>query len=124
LEFELFHKVIFQKKLFSRHGAWLTFGNIDLHLIKGRPAVHPDDDLIVSHIAITVSDMAELRVMFQKLDVASRKNVSVPNPADSDTGAVDQVFLLPKIVNQFLLRIDIIFFAFLGICARSGWILY
>ena len=39
----------------DRHGAWLTFGNVDLHLIKGRPAVHADDDLIVSHIAIVVS---------------------------------------------------------------------
>ena len=28
------------------HGAWLTMGNVDLHLIKGRPAVHADDDLV------------------------------------------------------------------------------
>lgn len=78
---------------FDRHGAWLTFGNIDLHLIKGLPAVHKDDDLIVSHIAITVSNMTELREKLTKLNVASRKNVSVPNPADSDTGAVDQAFV-------------------------------
>ena len=74
-----------------RHGAWLTFGNIDLHLIKGRPAVHPDDDLIVSHIAITVSNMEELKKRLKNLNVLSRKNVSVPNPSDSDTGTVDQV---------------------------------
>ena len=85
---------------FDRHGAWLTFGNVDLHLIKGRPAVHPDDDLIVSHIAITVSDMEELRLRLKTLKVASRKNVSVPNPADDDTGKVDQVCRFP-IFNGF-----------------------
>ena len=75
------------------HGAWLTFGNIDLHLIKGRPAVHHDDDLIVSHIAITVTDMTSLREKLKEFNVTSRKNVSVPNPADSDTGKVDQVLI-------------------------------
>ena len=69
-------------------------GNIDLHLIKGRPAVHSDDDLIVSHIAITVSDMTELRRRLKELNVASRKNVSVPNPSDEDTGVTDQVMVL------------------------------
>merc|ERR1712037_223952 len=52
---------------FDRHGAWLTFGNVDLHLIKGRPAVHSDDDLIVSHIAITVSDMETMREKLKSL---------------------------------------------------------
>ena len=51
------------EEIFSRHGAWLTFGNIDLHLIKGRPAVHGDDDLIVSHIALVVKDMEALKVL-------------------------------------------------------------
>jgi len=78
---------------FDRHGAWLTFGNIDLHLIKGRPSVHPDDDLIVSHIAITVSDMAALKQKFVQMGVTHRKNVSVPNPADADTGIVEQFFV-------------------------------
>ncbi len=77
--------------IFLSHGAWLTFGNLDLHLIKGRPAVHDDDDLIVGHVAITVSDMTALRKKLAELNVASRKNFSVPNPADKDTGAVDQV---------------------------------
>ena len=70
----------------------MTFGNIDLHLIKGRPSVHPDDDLIVSHIAITVSDMAALKQKFVQMGVTHRKNVSVPNPADADTGIVEQVY--------------------------------
>ena len=63
---------------FDRFGAWFTLGNINLHLINGdaqlfffniyntlecnwslidksgRPNVHPDDDLIVSHIALDI----------------------------------------------------------------------
>ena len=35
--------------LLNSHGAWLTMGNVDLHLIKGRPAVHADDDLVTAH---------------------------------------------------------------------------
>ena len=61
-------------------------------MIKGRPSVHPDDDLIVSHIAITVSDMAALKQKFVQMGVTHRKNVSVPNPADADTGIVEQVY--------------------------------
>jgi len=82
---------------FDRHGAWLTFGNVDLHLIKGRPAVHADDDLIVSHIAIVVEAerMEELRVRLNQLGTTSRRNVSVPNPADQtkSSGKVSQAFV-------------------------------
>ena len=76
---------------FDRHGAWLSMGNLALHLIKGRPSVHPDDDLIVGHIAIDVSDVDEIRNRLKALNIASRTNVSVPNPADNDTGIVNQV---------------------------------
>ena len=43
---------------------------MDLHLIKGKPAVHGDDDLIVSHIAISVPDMG---AMFKKLKELNTK---------------------------------------------------
>ena len=83
-----------------RHGAWLTMNNVDLHLIKGRPAVHVDDDLIVSHIALTVTNdkMKELRERLESMDVKSRKNVSVPNPTvvtgpNNVARPVDQVIL-------------------------------
>ena len=66
---------------------------MDLHLIKGRPAVHADDDLIVSHIAITVDDMSALKQRLRDMKIPSRKNVSVPNPSDSDTGVVEQAFI-------------------------------
>ena len=57
-------------------------GNVDLHLIKGRPAVHSDDDLIVSHVAITVDNerMSELHQRLQDMGIKFRTNLSVPNP--------------------------------------------
>ena len=81
-----------------RHGAWLSMGNVDLHLIKGRPAVHGDNDLIVSHIAINIDQdkMQDLRERLTNMGVRFRINISVPDPAtDKGTGAspVDQVYL-------------------------------
>ena len=69
-------------------------GNIDLHLIKGEPAVHSDDNLIVSHIAITIGDgnMNTLRERLTLMGVSFRTNVSVPNPA-TGSKPVDQVRL-------------------------------
>ena len=72
--------------------------NVDLHLIKGRPAVHADDDLIVGHIAITVSGekMDHLRERLTSMGVKFRKNVSVPNPTVTNgpnKGRTDQVLL-------------------------------
>ena len=64
---------------------------MDLHLIKGLPAVHPDDDLIVSHIAVSITNMPELRRRLHVMGVKSRKNVSVPNPEKGDNTVVDQV---------------------------------
>ncbi|XP_063712181.1 uncharacterized protein LOC134840348 [Symsagittifera roscoffensis] len=83
---------------FDRHGAWLTMGNVDLHLIKGRPAVHSDDDLIVSHIALTVTGdrMETLREKLADMGVRYRNNVSVPNPtvtSGSRKGQTDQAFV-------------------------------
>jgi len=68
---------------FDRHGAWFTLGNIDLHLIHGRPAVHPDDDLMVSHIALNCGDDEDVTKLMNKLktmNVPFRENISVPNP--------------------------------------------
>merc|ERR1711862_385787 len=78
---------------FDRHGAWLTFGNVDLHLIKGKPAVHSDQDLIVGHIAVIVDTvrMEELRIRLMQLGYPSRRNVSVPNPELSEV--VSQAFV-------------------------------
>ena len=90
----------------------MTFGNVDLHLILGRPCVHSDDDLIVSHIALVVADMPALKERLVKMGIPSRKNVSVPNPDDEDSGIVEQVC---KCSLAFIL--EKFHFIVLGICS-------
>ena len=55
----------------TRHGGWLTFGNVELHLIKGTPKVHEDTDLIVSHLALEVDDgdLQDLRKRLEEMGV-------------------------------------------------------
>mgnify|MGYP006877622553 FL=1 len=60
-------------------------------MIKGIPAVHDDDNLIVSHIALEVSDMPALKKMLKENGVPFRINVSVPNPLNEENPIVDQV---------------------------------
>ena len=81
------------KNILFRHGAWLTFGNLDLHLIKGIPAVHPEDEIHVGHIAIEVGagKMAKIRERLQKLGIKPREDASVGNTVKTGTEA-DQVF--------------------------------
>ena len=116
--------------------------NVDLHLIKGRPAVHPDDDLIVSHIAMTVrgDKMNELRERLQKMGTAYRKNVSVPNPTVTkgfDKGRTDQVWNLIKTLlkskrfNEWIMVFELSYTSLvlikllhLGFCERSRRLLH
>ena len=44
----------------DQHGAWLTMGNIDLHLIHGKPVVPSSTGLDVSHISLTSTNMREV----------------------------------------------------------------
>jgi hypothetical protein len=45
--------------------------------------------------------MPRLRKRLEELNIKSRKNFSVPNPADNDTGILDQVTPL-KMMNSYL----------------------
>ena len=77
---------------FDRHGAWLTMGNVELHLIKGEPMVHTGDNLIVSHIAIDVLDPQEAFDRLIEMKVPFEINVSVPKgkgKAESEGGGRD-----------------------------------
>jgi len=98
---------------FDRHGAWLSMGNIQLHLIKGTPDVcqgkHPND-LIVSHIALDVSDAPAVVKRLKEIrrdkvpKLQWRQNVSIPTAKQSranrfesdhtsDHGTTQQFFL-------------------------------
>lgn len=78
---------------FDRFGAWLTAGNLEIHLIKGPPVVPEGDHLIVGHLALEIegSDIEGAARRLREAGVAFRKNVSVPNR--SEDGVVTQFFL-------------------------------
>lgn len=81
---------------FDRFGAWFNMGSINIHLIKGRPAVHLDDDLIVGHIALDVGTEDKVKALMGRLDelgVKYRENISVPNPKGGDGKSVKQAFV-------------------------------
>ena len=75
-EYCLMHLFI---EYFFRPGAWLTFGNLDLHLVKGIPSVHSDSDPVFGHIAIEVESahMSKIRDELQHLGWQSHDNISV-----------------------------------------------
>ena len=50
---------------FDRHGAWLTMGNVELHLILGNPVVPPGTDLIVGHISLETNNIQEVGNSFK-----------------------------------------------------------
>jgi len=87
---------------FDRHGAWVTMGNLELHLIKGRPVVHSGEDLICSHMALECHSerMNEVLKNLKDYDLDFRQNVSVPKAhaeenaeRKKDTNIVEQYFL-------------------------------
>jgi Glyoxalase/Bleomycin resistance protein/Dioxygenase superfamily len=63
---------------FDRHGAWFTLGNVELQLIKVEPLVHTGSNLIVSHIAIDVSETKKAFQRLKDMEVPLEINVSVP----------------------------------------------
>mmetsp|Transcript_11262 Transcript_11262/g.22476 ORF Transcript_11262/g.22476 Transcript_11262/m.22476 type:complete len:563 (-) Transcript_11262:313-2001(-) len=91
---------------FDAYGAWLTMGNCELHLIKGKPIVPEGDDLVVGHISIDSDNVLGALDKLQKMNVPFRKNSSVPAGADAgsmNTNANDDM-MSDKIVTQFFVR--------------------
>ena len=68
---------------FDRHGAWLTMGNIELHLIKGIPVTPSKDNLIVGHISLDTPNVALVYQRLRAMNVEFRQNISVPDAKKS-----------------------------------------
>jgi catechol 2,3-dioxygenase-like lactoylglutathione lyase family enzyme len=64
---------------FDRHGAWLTMGNIELHLIKGLPTIPSVDNLQVAHLAFETLQINEVVHKLHKLNIGVRQSLSVTN---------------------------------------------
>jgi len=75
---------------FDRHGAWFTFGNVELHLIKGQPIVHDGTNLIVGHISVESDDIEKVHQKLMELGIKFEQNVSVPSTQKSDKGLEDK----------------------------------
>ncbi|KAK3260723.1 hypothetical protein CYMTET_30334 [Cymbomonas tetramitiformis] len=80
---------------FDRFGAWLTCGNLEVHLIKGDPVVPTGDHLVVGHLSVEVDPerIEEVGDLLKAAAVPFSVNKSVPN------GAADK-----PVVRQFFLR--------------------
>ncbi|CAF1422060.1 unnamed protein product [Rotaria sp. Silwood1] len=64
---------------FDRHGAWLTLGNVELHLIKGIPVIPVVDNLQVGHIALETKNINEVLSKLRELNIDVRQNLSISN---------------------------------------------
>lgn len=89
---------------FDKHGAWFTMGNVELHLIKGKPLVPSGDDLIVGHISVEVEDIGKIPKALKELGVPFRQNVSVPKGEDGGGDGTNTSNDNSKIVRQYFFR--------------------
>ena len=62
---------------FDRHGAWLTMGNIELHLIKGIPSLPPVDNLQVNHISFETHNIDQVLDKLRQFNIRFRQNLAV-----------------------------------------------
>ena len=68
-----------RRPTFDRHGAWLTMGNIELHLIKGIPVLPPVDNLQVGHIALETRNIDRVIDKLRELNIEIRQSLNVTN---------------------------------------------
>lgn len=84
-----------RRPTFDRHGAWLTMGNVELHLIKGIPVIPPVDNLQVAHIAIETANVDEVVLKLHELNINTRQSFSVTDaykPKSKNNSRITQYF--------------------------------
>lgn len=81
-----------RRPTFDRHGAWLTMGNIELHLIKGIPAIPPFDNLQTSHIALETPNLDQVVEKLHRLNIDIRQSFNVTNAHQSNKSRITQYF--------------------------------
>ena len=93
-----------QRPNFDRHGAWLTMGNLELHLIKGVPNAPTGRDLIVSHIALETDHPAKVLEKLLEYEVPFRQNISVPDPKKARDNLVEAFENSEGKITQYFVR--------------------
>ncbi|CAJ1406162.1 unnamed protein product [Effrenium voratum] len=94
----------FQRPNFDRHGAWLTMGNLELHLIKGVPNAPSGRDLIVSHIALETDHPEKVLEKLLEFEVPFRQNISVPDPKKARDNLVEAFENSEGKITQYFVR--------------------
>jgi catechol 2,3-dioxygenase-like lactoylglutathione lyase family enzyme len=84
-----------RRPTFDRHGAWLTMGNIELHLIKGIPAIPPVDNLQVAHIALETSNVKKVVSKLRQLNIEVRQSLNVTNAQKPQSEIIQYFFTDP-----------------------------
>ena len=93
-----------QRPNFDRHGAWLTMGNLELHLIKGVPNAPSGRDLIVSHIALETEQPHKVLEKLLEFEVPFRQNISVPDPKKARENLVEAFETSEGKITQYFVR--------------------
>ena len=93
-----------QRPNFDRHGAWLTMGNLELHLIKGVPNAPSGRDLIVSHIALDTDEPHKVLEKLLEYEVPFRQNISVPDPNKARENLVEAFENSEGKITQYFVR--------------------
>ena len=93
-----------QRPNFDRHGAWLTMGNLELHLIKGVPNAPSGRDLIVSHIALDTNEPHKVLEKLLEYEVPFRQNISVPDPKKARENLVEAFENSEGKITQYFVR--------------------
>jgi len=93
-----------QRPNFDRHGAWLTMGNLELHLIKGKPHAPDGEDLIVGHMAFDTDYPERVLQKLIQMNVPFRQNVSVPDPQKARNNVSEDFESSDGKVTQYFIR--------------------
>ena len=93
-----------QRPNFDRHGAWLTMGNLELHMIKGVPNAPSGRDLIVSHIALDTNEPHKVLEKLLEYEVPFRQNISVPDPQKARENLVEAFENSEGKITQYFVR--------------------
>ena len=68
----------------DRLGVWLTMGNIELHLILGKPVVQFREDSIGSRISVDTKDIKEVSRRLKEMEIPFETIISVPKANENE----------------------------------------
>ena len=68
----------------DRLGVWLTMGNIEVHLILGKPVVQFREDSIGTRISVDTKDIKEVSRRLKEMEIPFETIISVPKANENE----------------------------------------